>query len=135
MSDAFTKDALVLIDEPVLGNLATVGPDGYPHLTPVWVDHEGGDLLFNTAEGRVKARDVKREPHVAVSIVDPKDPYRVVAFRGAVTDITSDGADEHIDQLAKKYLGKDSYPFRRPGEVRIKVRVRPERIVAQPGGS
>ncbi len=133
MGDQFTEQALALIDEPVVGNVATVGPDGRPHLTPVWVDHDRGDLLFNTAGDRVKARDIKSDPHVAVSIVDPDDPYRVVAFRGTVTEITTEGADDHIDRLSKKYLGKDTFPSRRPGEVRIKVRVRPDRVVAQPG--
>lgn len=133
MSEEFTKEALTLIEEPVIGNLATIGHDGRPHLTPVWIDHDGGDLLFNTARGRLKERDVERDPHVAFSIVDPNDPYRVVAFRGTVTGITTEGADDQIDRLAKKYLGKDSYPFRRPNEVRVTVRVSPDRIVAQPG--
>jgi len=133
MSDEFTKEALALIEEPVIGNLATVGKGAYPHVTPVWIDHDGKNLLFNTARGRLKTADVERDPKVAVSIVDPKDPYRVVAFRGTVEEITTDGADEHIDRLAKKYLGKDTYPFRRPDEVRVTVKVRPDRIVMQPG--
>jgi PPOX class probable F420-dependent enzyme len=84
--------------------------------------------LFNTAEGRVKARNLHRDPRVAVSVIDPDDPYNVVAVRGTVIDITTNGADEHIDSLAQKYLGVDTYPMRREGEVRIKVRVRTDRI-------
>lgn len=121
--------AAALLREPVLANLATVGS---PHVTPVWVDVDGHDVVINTAEGRVKARNLARSAKVAVSVVDPADPYRVVAFQGTVADITTDGADDHIDQLARKYLGVDTYPMRQPGEVRIKVRIRPERVLMQP---
>jgi PPOX class probable F420-dependent enzyme len=134
MADQFSPGALALIERPVLGHLATEGPDGHPHVTPLWIDHEGGDVLVNTAEGRVKARDMQRDPHVAISIVAPDDPYLVVAFRGTVADITTDGADAHIDALAKKYLGVDTYPMRTPGEVRLKIRIRPEHIAMQPTG-
>ncbi|HXW36006.1 MAG TPA: PPOX class F420-dependent oxidoreductase [Acidimicrobiales bacterium] len=132
MAAQFNKGAIALIERPVLGNLATVGSDGHPHVTPVWIDHDGDDVIFNTAEGRVKAKDVHRNPKVAMSIVAPEDPYLVVAFQGTVVDITTDGADAHIDALAKKYLGLDEYPLRTDGEVRIKVRIRPDRVVTQP---
>jgi PPOX class probable F420-dependent enzyme len=128
----FSPGALALIERPVLGNLATEGPDGHPHVTPLWIDHDGNDLLVNTADGRVKARDMKRSPHVAVSITAPDDPYLVVAFRGTVTDITTEGADQHIDALANKYLGVDRYPNRHSGEVRLKIRIRPDHIAMQP---
>ena len=130
--DGLTDQALALIEEPVLGHLATLGADGTPHVTPLWIDHQGGDLVVNTARGRVKTNDMERNQAVAVSIVDPADPYRVVAFRGTVADITTDGADEHIDRLAAKYLGEPRYPNRRDGEVRVKIRIRPEHIVMQP---
>lgn len=132
MTSQLSKGAIALIERPVLGNLATVGANGHPHVTPVWIDHEGNDVFINTAEGRVKARDIHRDPKVAMSIVAPDDPYLVVAFQGTVTEITTDGADAHIDALAKKYLGVESYPMRREGEVRIKVRIRPDRVVTQP---
>ena len=132
MSDQLTTSALALIEEPILGNLATVDHAGHPQVTPVWVDHDGDDVLVNTAQGRAKARNVARNPSVGMSIVDPKDPYHVVVFRGTVTEVTTEGADAHIDFLAKKYLGRDHYPFRRPDEVRVKVRIHPERILAQP---
>lgn len=124
--------AMALLNEPVIANVATVDGDGSPHLTPVWVDVEGEDVVINTAEGRVKTRNLRRSAKVAVSVVDPKDPYRVVALQGSVADITTDDADAHIDRLARKYLGVDSYPMRQPGEQRIKVRIRPERILMQP---
>jgi PPOX class probable F420-dependent enzyme len=132
MADQFSKGALTLIERPLLGHLATEGADGNPHVTPVWIDHDGNDVLVNTAEGRVKARDMHRNPHLAMSIVAPDDPYLVVAFRGTVVEMTNDGADAHIDALAKKYLGVDSYPMRTPGEVRVKVRIRPDHIAMQP---
>ena len=135
MTDRLSAGAIELIEEPVLGNLSTVDSHGRPQVTPVWIDHEGHDVVINTAQGRVKARNMEHRPAVAMSIVDPRDPYHVVVFRGTVTEITTDGADEHIDRLAKKYLGKDSYPFRRPNEVRVKVRIRPDRILAQPAAA
>ena len=130
----FTTAAFDLIDRPVLGHLATVGPDGAPRVTPLWIGHDGDDVLINTAAGRVKAHDAQIGSAVALSVVDPDDPYRVVAFRGTVTDVTTVGADAHIDALAHKYLGVDSYPGRRPDEVRLTIRIRPDRIVMQPAG-
>jgi len=126
-----SEKAKTLVDRPVLANIATVDAAGHPQLTPVWIDRRGDDLVFNTAKGRAKDANLTADPHVAVSVVDPDDPYNVVALRGTVTDITTDGADAHIDALAKKYLGVDSYPMRREGEVRIKVRVRTDHIAMQ----
>jgi PPOX class probable F420-dependent enzyme len=128
MPDTLSEKARQLIARPVLASLTTLNADGSPQITPLWVDLDGDDLLFNTAEGRVKARNLHRDPRVAVSVIDPDDPYNVVAVRGTVIDITTNGADEHIDSLAQKYLGVDTYPMRREGEVRIKVRVRTDRI-------
>ena len=128
MPDVLSDKARQLIARPVLASLTTLNRDGSPQNTPLWVDLDGDDLLFNTAEGRVKARNLHRDPRVAVSVIDPDDPYNVVAVRGTVVEITTDGADAHIDSLAKKYLGVDTYPMRPEGEVRIKVRVRTDRI-------
>jgi PPOX class probable F420-dependent enzyme len=133
MPDILSPKARELIDRPVLASLTTLNADGSPQVTPIWVDLDGDDLLFNTAEGRVKARNLHRDPRVAVSVIDPEDPYNVVALRGSVADITTDGADAHIDSLAKKYLGVDTYPMRSEGEVRIKVRVRTDHIAMQGG--
>jgi PPOX class probable F420-dependent enzyme len=131
MADTLSTKARELIARPVLASLTTLGKDGSPQVTPLWIDQDGDDLLFNTAQGRVKARHMENDPRVAVSVVDPDDPYNVVAVRGTVVDITTEGADEHIDALAKKYLGVDSYPMRQEGEVRVKVRVRTDRIAMQ----
>lgn len=124
--------ATALLNEAVLANLATVDGDGSPHVTPVWVDVDGDDVVINTAEGRAKTRNLRRSAKVAVSVVDPKDPYRVVALQGRVIDITTEDADAHIDRLARKYLGVDTYPMRQPGEQRVKIRIRPERMLMQP---
>ena len=131
MADTLSDKARALIARPVLASLTTLGKDGSPQVTPLWIDQDGDDLVFNTAKGRVKARDMENDPRVAVSVVDPDDQYNVVAVRGTVIDITTDGADAHIDALAKKYLGVDSYPMRQEGEVRVKVRVRTDRIAMQ----
>ena len=131
MTDTLSEKAHALIARPVLASLTTLGADGSPQVTPLWIDADGDDLLFNTAQGRVKERHMARDPRVAVSVVDPDDPYNVVALRGTVVDITTDGADDHIDALAKKYLGVESYPMRSEGEVRIKVRVRTDHIAMQ----
>jgi PPOX class probable F420-dependent enzyme len=131
MPDTLSAKARTLIARPVLASLATLNADGSPQITPLWIDLDGDDLLFNTAEGRVKARNLHHDTRVAVSVIDPDDPYNVVAVRGTVVEITTDGADAHIDSLAKKYLNVDSYPMRREGEVRIKVRVRTDHIAMQ----
>jgi PPOX class probable F420-dependent enzyme len=101
-------------------------------LSPVWIDVDGGDVLFNTAEGRAKTRHLRSNPNVAVSVVDPHDPYRVIALRGRATEITHEGADEHVDSLAKKYLGVDEFQGRTEGQQRVKIRIRPEWIAMQP---
>jgi len=121
-----------LLHEPVLAHLATVDANGAPHVTPVWVDVEGGEIVVNTADNRHKARNLRRSPHVALSAADPADPYRVVALQGTVVEVTEQDADAHIDRLAKKYLGTDTYPMRVPGERRVRVRIRPDRVLMQP---
>ena len=131
MADVLSEKARALIARPVLASLATLNPDGSPQITPLWVDLDGDDVVFNTAQGRKKARNLERDARVAVTVIDPDDPYNVVAFRGTVTDVTTDGADAHIDALAKKYLGVDTYPMRREGEVRIRVTVRTDHIAMQ----
>lgn len=117
-----------LLQKKAFASLATVNPDGTPQVTPVWVDSDGAHLRFNTAKGRVKDKNLRRNPVVALAIVDPDNPYRYLQVRGRVTEIAEAGADAHIDALAKKYLGQDTYPFRRPGEVRVIYKIRPERV-------
>ena len=128
MADKLSQKARDLVQRPVLASITTLNADGSPQVTPLWVDLDGDDLVFNTAEGRVKARNLHRDPRVAVTVIDPDDAYNVIALRGTVTEITTNGADDHIDWLAKKYLGVDSYPARTKDEVRIKVRVRTDHI-------
>ena len=132
MPDVLTEQARALLARPVLASLATIGKDGAPQITPLWIDVNGDDLVVNTAKGRVKANNMQRNPKVAVSVVDPDDPYNVIALHGEVVDITPEGADEQIDALAKKYLGLDSYPMRQEGEVRLTFTIRTDRIVMQP---
>jgi PPOX class probable F420-dependent enzyme len=117
-----------LFDKKSFAHLATVNADGTPQVTPVWIDFDGQHVRFNTAAGRVKTRNFERNPVVALSIQDPENPYRYVQVRGRVVEVTEKGADAHIDALAKKYLGQDRYPHRRAGEVRLTVKVAPEKI-------
>ena len=117
-----------LFDKKSFAHLATVNADGTPQVTPVWIDFDGQHVRFNTARGRVKTRNFERDPRVALSIQDPENPYRYVQVRGRVVEVTEKGADAHIDALAKKYLGQDRYPYRQPGEVRVIVKIAPERV-------
>jgi PPOX class probable F420-dependent enzyme len=128
MADVLSEKARALISRPVLASLATLNPDGSPQITPLWVGLDGDDVMFNTAQGRKKARNLERDARVAVTVIDPDDQYNVVALRGTVIDVTTDGADADIDALAKKYLGVDTDPMRSEDEVRIRVRVRTDHI-------
>jgi PPOX class probable F420-dependent enzyme len=123
--NVLTADDIALINEPHLGLVATTMADGSPQITPVWVDTDGKNLRFNTARGRVKTNNLERDPRIAVVVVDENDPYRWLSVRGSV-ELTDEGADEHIDSLAKKYLGVDSYPGRNPAEQRCTVTVHAE---------
>ncbi len=117
-----------LLTKKAFASLATVMPDGSPQVTPVWFDFDGTHLRVNSAKGRVKDRNMRRNARVALAILDPDNPYRHLAIRGRVEDISEAGADTHIDSLSKKYLDQDRYPNRRAGEIRVIYRIRPERI-------
>ena len=112
----------------VNASTATVGADGGPQVTPVWFDWDGTHLRFNTAKGRVKDRNMRRTPKVALAIMDPDNPYRYLQIKGRIVENTESGADAHIDSLAKKYMGVDKYPHRKPGEVRVIYKVAPDRV-------
>jgi len=112
-------------DKKAFANLATLMPDGSPQVTPVWFDYVNGVLRVNTAKGRVKARNMKTGAPVAMAIMDPDNAYRYLQVRGRVKRMTEQGADAHIDSLAKKYLGQDKYPYRQPGEVRQIYEIEP----------
>lgn len=117
-----------LFNKVALAHLATLMTDGRPQVTPVWVDFDGSHIRVNSAKGRVKDKNMRRNKRVALSIADPDNPYRYLAVQGEVVDVTEEGADDHINALAKKYLGKDQYPFRQPGEVRVIYKIRPDRV-------
>ena len=115
----------LLQQKKAFANLATLMRDGSPQVTPVWFDYTGGVVRVNTAKGRVKARNLRVGSSVALAIMDPDQPYRYLQIRGRVRRVLEEGADAHIDSLAKKYLGKDKYPFRQPGEVRVMYEIEP----------
>jgi PPOX class probable F420-dependent enzyme len=127
MAEAIPEKYLDLFDKKAFASLATVMPDGSPQVTPVWVDYDGTHVLVNSARGRQKDKNMERNSSVALSIMDPDNPYRYLEVRGRVADITEEGADEHIDKMAKKYIGEDKYPWRRPGEVRVLYKIEPQR--------
>ena len=118
-----------LLREKNFGFLATIDAKGCPQVTPVWVDIDGDHVVLNTALGRVKQKNTQRDPRVAVAVLNMSNPYRYMAIRGRVVEqIPGQVAEDHIDKLAKKYLGKDKYPFRQAGEKRVILRVIPEHV-------
>ena len=118
------------LENPFVGSVTDLRPDGSPHTTVVWVDVDGDSVSFNTAHGRAKPRYIANDGRVSLMVVDPGDPYRWLSVRGRAT-LVDEGADEQIDRLAKKYIGADSYPFRAPGEQRVTVRITIEKIDAR----
>ena len=122
-----------LFNKKAFASLTTLMPDGSPQTTPVWCDSDGEHVIFNSAKGRQKDRNVRRDPRVAMAIIDPDNPYRYLEIRGKVVEITEQGADAHIDKMAKKYLDKDKYPFSQPGEVRVLYKIRPEHTTTMGG--
>ncbi len=128
MASAIPESFLDLFSKPAFAHLATLMPDGSPQVTPVWIDLIDDHMLVNSAVGRLKDRNIRRDARVALAISDPDNPYRHIAIRGRVVDITVNGGDDHINRMAKKYLGKDVYPFRQPGEQRVIYKIKPERV-------
>lgn len=126
MTKKLSPQEVELLNEPQIANVATVMADGTPQVTPVWIDTDGEHVLFNTAKGRVKHRNLVRNPKVAISVVDKNDPYRLLVLRGTA-EFIDEGADAHIDKLAKKYLDADTYPWRKEDEQRVIVKVTPEK--------
>ena len=120
------KQRSFIRDNPFPAVVTTLRKDGTPHSTVVWIDEDRGDILFNTAEGRAKPHELAEDPRVSVTFVDPSDMYKWISVSGRV-ELTTEGARETIDKLAKKYLGKDEYPWYQ-GEQRIDVRIKPEKI-------
>ena len=115
----------LLTEKKALANIATLQPDGSPQVTPVWFDYTNGVVRVNTAKGRIKARNLSVGSKVALAIVDPDNDYRYIQIRGAVSKETTEGANAHIDSLAKKYLGKDVYPWHSDKETRVIYEITP----------
>ncbi len=126
MAEAIPEKYRDLFNKRAFASLATLMPDGRPQVTPVWCDLEGDKVIFNSAKGRQKDKNVRRDPRVSLAIIDPDNPYRFLEIRGRVTEITEEGADAQIDKLAKKYLGVDKYPYGQAGEVRVIYKITPE---------
>jgi PPOX class probable F420-dependent enzyme len=119
-----------LLEKKAFASIATVNADGTPQVTPVWFDWDGSHIRINTAKGRIKDKNLRSRPAVALAIMDPDNPYRYLQIRGRVASISETGADAHTDSLAKKYLGKDRYPYRKSDEVRVIFTITPDRVQA-----
>jgi PPOX class probable F420-dependent enzyme len=117
-----------LFEKKVFAHLATLMPSGAPQVTPVWIDFDGEHVVFNTAVGRQKDRNLQRDGRVALALIDPDNPYRYLEVRGSVAERTLEGAEEHINKMAKKYINQDVYPWRRPGEVRVMYKIKVEHL-------
>ena len=131
MSTQLPKEAIELIEGRNLAFLATLMKDGSPQVTPVWIDHDGDTILINTVVGRTKQKNTVRDPRIALAVIDSRNPYKMLAIRGRVVEQTTEGAEEHIDKLAKKYLGEDKYRWRKPGERRLLLKIKPERVIVK----
>lgn len=119
-----------LLQSNGLANIATIGPDGEPQNNPVWFDYDGEHILFSQTQNRQKLRNLERDPRIALTIVDPTNPYRYVEIRGAMAKVEVDPDNAFINKMAKKYLGQDVYPWHRPGDQRMVVYVKPERTLS-----
>ncbi|WP_316506510.1 PPOX class F420-dependent oxidoreductase [Nitrosopumilus sp.] len=128
---AITTEVEQLLSGKNFASFATLMKDGSPHVAPTWVDYDGELVLINTAAGRIKEKNVTSDKRVALSVYESSNPYNMVTIRGNVKEITEQDADSHIDKLAKKYLGLDSYPFRNADEKRIILKIVPERVFHQ----
>lgn len=125
MATQIPAEYLDLFEKKAFAHLATLMPDGSPQVTPVWCDFDGTHVIVNSARGRQKDKNMTRDAKVALSMTDPENPYRYLEVRGTVTEITEEGADAHIDKLARKYMGVDSYPYRTPNEARVIYKITP----------
>ena len=127
MATALPESVKKILGDKAYGHVITFDASGKPQVTMVWLDVDGDEVVFNTAEGRLKPKNLRRDPRVIVSVQDRNDPQSYMVFHGNAT-VSETGADQHIDKLAKRFLGADKYPFRRPGEKRLMVRVKVDRI-------
>jgi PPOX class probable F420-dependent enzyme len=127
MPEAIPEKYLDLFNKRSFASLATLMPDGRPQVSPVWCEYDGKHVVINSAKGRVKDRNMRREPRVALAVIDPDNPYRYLQIHGRVVEVEENGADAHIEKLSHKYTGKD-YAHRQPGEVRVIYRIAPDRM-------
>ena len=125
---AIPDEAKHLFENKHFAHIATLNADGSPQNSAVWIGLDGDLVTFNTAEGRLKTKNVARDGRVAISVVNQENPYENLIIQGKVVEMTHDGADEDIDALAKRYLDADSYPFRQDGEERVIVKIEPEKV-------
>ena len=125
LSDAQRK----LLDEKNFAHVATIGEEGEPQVTPVWIEYDGTHVLFNTEQSRAKVKHMRANPRIALSVLNAANPYQYIEIRGKVVEMTTEGADEMIDRLTKKYIGQDKYPFNKPGDVRLVVKILPEKVL------
>jgi PPOX class probable F420-dependent enzyme len=125
---AIPDEAKHLFENKEMAHVATLNADGSPQVSAVWIALDGDLVTFNTAEGRLKPKNLRRDGRVAISIAGEENPYENVMIQGKVVDMTNDGADDDIDALAKRYLDADSYPYRQPGEERVIVKIEPEKV-------
>lgn len=123
------ENYLDLFEKPAFAHLTTLMPDGSPQVSPVWCEFDGTHVVINSAKGRQKDRNMRRDPRVALAISDPANPYRYLQVRGTIVEITEQGADAHIDKLSHKYMGKD-YPYRDPNSTRVIYRIRADHASA-----
>ncbi len=132
-TDTLSPGAVKLLEEPHLAHFTTLMPDGAPQTTPVWVDVEpdGSHVLINTANTRLKTGNVERDPRVTVSVVDRGNDWRYALVRGKVVDVRYEGADDHIDKMAQKYIGQEKYPYHKPTEQRVILRIKPEHVLEE----
>ncbi|HEX4730172.1 MAG TPA: PPOX class F420-dependent oxidoreductase [Solirubrobacterales bacterium] len=128
MAAAIPDEAKHLFENKDFAHVATLNSDGSPQVSAVWIGLDGDLITFNTAEGRLKPRNLRRDERVAVSIAGQENPYENLIVQGKVVELTNDGADEDIDALAKRYLDADSYPYRQPGEERLIIKIEPEKV-------
>ena len=128
MTEQIPEKYVDLLKKKAFASLGTIMRDGSPQVTPVWVDYDGKFVRVNSALGRVKDKNMRRDPRVSLSIQDPENPYRHLEIRGKVAEITQNGADDHINSLSQKYLGKPVYPFRQPGEVRVTYKIEAQKV-------
>jgi PPOX class probable F420-dependent enzyme len=127
MTATIPAGARPLLDDPNFAHIVTLMPDGMPQTTPVWIDRDGDVVVFNTAKGRAKHRNLERDPRIALSVCAADNPYSYLQVRGRA-ELVEEGARDHIDKMAQKYIGKERYPFSQPGEERIIVRITPESV-------